>query len=470
MMPMPPPERVSPPASRATGESSARPTNRSSTGLPTEGAFLARLETVIHAAWQRPFYRQHWQDHGIAGLDQAIALLRRGALHRLPVIRKADLREHLDDIVDFTGAGDVFSSSGTTGRPVDIPILHAEEPVRVAGIRRVLRELGVSSTSRVLQLLSLNDLFALGPLAWQAAKAEGACVFRCTAQRAGRVRQVIEHHRPGFVIGNPFALARLAEESASWWPDRAILPDRAFLAVAATFDGELVPTPVTRRVVELWGLESWLNHYGSSELGPVAYECRQHRGLHVHDDMHHVELIDPQSGAAIRDPDQAGELVVTGLSLPRGFVPVRYATGDMMAWLRRDPCPCGRSSPRLGPVVGRLGSHLELMGQTVFPELLVDIADGCPEVLRSAVVVRRGPLGEDAITVLLVPSSDPGGRDDSAIRGAVRAAMAAKLAIVPGLDVVAASRLAELETQASKHSNLVKIPRFFDLRDGQDRT
>ena len=62
---------------------------------------------------------------------------------------------------------------------MDIPVHLAEECTRVLRVRRVLQELGVGPGSRVLQLLSLNDLFTLGPLAWLAAKEEGACVLRC---------------------------------------------------------------------------------------------------------------------------------------------------------------------------------------------------------------------------------------------------------------------------------------------------
>ncbi|MCG8425538.1 MAG: AMP-binding protein [Proteobacteria bacterium] len=422
-----------------------------------------KLDTVLRAAWNRPFYRQHWRQHGLVQtIDDVLDLARSGRFHQLPCVRKSDLRRHLDNVVVFDGAVDVFSSSGTTGRPVDIPIHHREEPGRVGGLQRVLRELGVGRGSRILQLLSLNDLFALGPLAWQAAKAEGACVFRCTPQRAGRMRQVLEYHRPQFVMGNPFALVRIAEQEADWWPDRHVLPDHAFLAVAATFDRDLEPTPVVKKAAELWGFTTWLNHYGSSELGPVACECREHRGLHVHSDVQFAELVDPRSNQPITAPDQPGELVVTGLSLPRGFLPIRYATGDMAAWLRMDPCPCGRTSPRLGPIIGRINRQLKVCGQTVFPEFLVDLADHCPGVRRSAVRVRTGPLGDDEVTVLVLPSRQG---EAEQTRRLVHEELSRNLAVAPAVHLTSTDQLAALEADASRHSNLVKIPRFFDFRE-----
>jgi len=60
------------------------------------------------------------------------------------------LRDHLDDIVDFAGAVDVVSSSGTTGRPVDIPVHALDDRSRVLRVRRVLRELGLGPGGLVL--------------------------------------------------------------------------------------------------------------------------------------------------------------------------------------------------------------------------------------------------------------------------------------------------------------------------------
>ncbi|MEZ4363062.1 MAG: hypothetical protein R3B48_22915 [Kofleriaceae bacterium] len=420
----------------------------------------AKLARVVEAAWRRPFYQRHWRAAGIPDLMAARVLIAEGRLHEFPSLRKSDLRDHLDDLIDFTTAVDVFSSSGTTGRPVDIPILADEEPVRVEGVRRVLRELGVGPGTRVLQLLSLNDLFALGPLAWLAAKAEGACVVRCSPGRTDRLLQVLEHHRPDVVLGNPYAMIRAAETASAWPPPH--LPRRAFLAVAATFDRELQPMPVTRRVAELWGVTTWLNHYGSSELGPVGFECLHHRGLHVHDDVQHVELVDPRTGAALDDPRGEGELVVTGLSLPRGFIPVRYATGDIIAGIDHRPCPCGRTSPRIGPVVGRINQQLKLRGQTLFPELLLELADRCAGVARAAVQVRLGALAEDDVTLLVVPAPE---RAAEEILEDVRASLQRSLAVSPAVVQIAPEALAGLEERAARGSNLVKLPRVFDLRD-----
>ena len=422
------------------------------------GSRLRQLELVVTAAWQRPFYRRHWEG---AHWQEVMELFRQGRSNELPPIRKRDLRDHPEEIFDYDGAIDVVSSSGTTGRPVDVPVHADEDAYRVLLIRRTLTELGVGPGSRVLQLLSLNDLFSLGPIAWNAARGQGACVLRCSPQRIGRVLQVIDRMQPEFVIGNPFALARMAAEAGDAWLDPDRLPDRALLGAAATFDANLAPTPAAETAIRRWGLQEALNPYGCGETGPIAYECRAHQGLHLHDDYHHVELIEPGTGRPVTDPECPGEVVVTALTLPRGFLPVRYATGDVVAWLRTDRCSCGRTSPRLGPVIGRVDQHLKITGQTVFPDLLLDIADRCSAVHRSAVCVRLDELSGDDVTLLLVP--ERGGDPDRVLRE-VTQRITHHLAVSPKVEITDEDGLNGWEKVASLNTNQVKIPRFFDLR------
>lgn len=420
---------------------------------------LRRLEDVIVAAWARPFYRAHW---GCGHWEDVLALFREGKASQLPLIRKRDLREQAGQITDFTDAVDVVSSSGTTGGAVDLPVHREEEASRVLRVRRVLAELGVRRGSRVLQLLSLNDMFTLGPLAWQAARELGALVLRCSPQRLERVLQVIAQTHPDFLIGNPFTLARMAQEAGARWPSSARLPDRGFLGVAATFDAALRPTPAAEAAQRLWGLAVTLNQYGCSEVGPIAYECLAHQGLHIHDDHHLVELIDQRTGDPVSGQDQPGEVVLTALTTPRGFLPVRYATGDVAAWLRTGRCACGRSSPRLGPVIGRVDHQLKVLGQTVFPDLLLDIADRCPLVERAAVRVRRDSLAGDEVALLIVAAS---GADTNRVRHEVTSRMLHHLPVCPSVEVTEAAELDHLEQGATANGNQVKIPRFFDLRD-----
>lgn len=420
----------------------------------------SQIEHVLIAAWKRPFYRDHW---GLASVKQVVELARSNSLHELPIVRKSHLRNHWDRIIDFTDAVDVCSSSGTTGRPVDVPVHHDEYQTRVSMVRRALSELGVRPGNRVLTLLSLNDMFILGPLVWLATKSIGACAVRQSAQRVDRVLQIIEFIRPEFVVGNPIVLARMAAEAREMWPEPKTMPiKRAFFGAAASFDSNGSPTPAAKAVEQFWGVGAGMhiNHFGCSETGPVGHECLQHRGFHIYDDFNLVQLVDPETGTIITDPNRPGEVVVTALTQPRGFLPIRYSMGDIVAWMRTDRCGCGRNSVRLGPVLGRVDHQLRVEGQTVFPDLLLNIVDSLPGVCRSAVRVATDPLLGEVVTVLVVSSLET-----KNLQNCIEEKLRRNLAVVPKIEIMTDAAFKELEDKRVKRTNMVKIPRFFDFRN-----
>ncbi|WP_375322226.1 phenylacetate--CoA ligase family protein [Aliivibrio logei] len=418
------------------------------------------LEEAIKEAWKRKFYQEHW---GYKSLDDVINIVRSHKYHTLPVTRKHDLRDNWDNIMCFDGAIDVVSSSGTTGRPVDIPVHKEEENVRVEAIERWLHALGVNTGDKVLILLSMNDLFTLGVLSWQAVKKRNACAIRCSVNRVDRILQIIEHLKPKYVIGNAGPMIRLAEEAGDRWPGHDLLPKKALLGASAVFDQDLNPTPALKKLKELWGFDDYLNTYGSSEIGAVSDECSYHQGLHIHTDHQMIELIDLKNGLPLENNNQPGELVITGLNLPRGFIPIRYATGDIVAWIKHESCPCGQITPRMGPIIGRVDHQLKISGQTVFPDLLLSLADESTGVMRSAVQVKSEKYGEDEVTLLLVIDDNFNKKE---VKNNVISRLDKNLSISPKVNVISSINLLTLEKKASKNTNQVKITRIFDFRKG----
>lgn len=86
------------------------------------------------------------------------------------------------------------------------------------------------------------------------------------------------------------------------------------------------------------------NRYGLSETGIVAIECSLREGLHLNQEILHMEQV----------PDAFGhtQLVVTDL-LNRGMPLLRYETGDT-GRLMEEPCACGRGLCRIGNLSGRI--------------------------------------------------------------------------------------------------------------------
>lgn len=90
------------------------------------------------------------------------------------------------------------------------------------------------------------------------------------------------------------------------------------------------------------------NKYGSRDAGEIACECEA-GSLHVFAPIATIEVVDEANRPL--PPGERGRLLVTSLA-NRSFPIVRFDIGDTAALLD-DPCPCGRSFPRLGRLEGR---------------------------------------------------------------------------------------------------------------------
>lgn len=109
--------------------------------------------------------------------------------------------------------------------------------------------------------------------------------------------------------------------------------------------GEPVETDCRNFLKDRLHVETWV-HYGLSEVpGPaIAFECDEHRGLHLNEDHFLAEIVDPANGE-VRPEGESGELVLTTLTT-RAFPLIRFRTGDM-AKIIPEPCSCGRSLARI---------------------------------------------------------------------------------------------------------------------------
>ena len=133
------------------------------------------------------------------------------------------------------------------------------------------------------------------------------------------------------------------------------------------------------------------NHFGMTEMGfGVAVECSAHQGCHIRENDILVEVINPDTGAALPD-GQTGELVFT--TLDRRAMPfLRYRTGDM-GRLLPCPCPCGSFVRRMLPQGGRLAGKGRLWA-------LDGVLLACPGVVDYT-------LKEGALTLYGVTPPDP---------------------------------------------------------------
>ena len=133
------------------------------------------------------------------------------------------------------------------------------------------------------------------------------------------------------------------------------------------------------------------DQYGTNDGGTNAMECEQHNGLHISQEIAIFEVVDENDNAL--PPGSEGQLVVTGLySYPQPWV--RYRTHDV-ATIETAPCPCGRTSPRLTNLQGRVTDFIVTDAATFSGTALCNAINQLPmrayqfeQVERNHIIVR----------------------------------------------------------------------------------
>lgn len=179
---------------------------------------------------------------------------------------------------------------------------------------------------------------------------------------------------------------------------------RVRLIVVAGEAGGSIPS-TRNRIERLWPGATVFDHHGMTEVGPVSYQCPSRPGrLHVLEAAYLAEVIDPQTGVAVK-AGETGELVLTTLDRI-GSPLLRYRTGDLVKPHWHSPCPCGSHELALeGGILGRTDDMVVVRGVNVYPSLIEEIVRACPGVAEYRVRLDcRQAMAE--LLLELEPTSD----------------------------------------------------------------
>jgi phenylacetate-CoA ligase len=204
-----------------------------------------------------------------------------------------------------------------------------------------------------------------------------------------RLRFLVEHQAT-VVFATPTYALHLAELAAKEGIDLAGSSVRA-LVVAGEPGGNIPAT--RRRIEEVWGARVF-DHYGMTEVGPVAVEAADTPGeMYLLESEYVAEVVAP-NGTDPTPPGEFGELVVTNLGRV-GSPLIRYRTGDLVR-VAADPDPAGRTWRRLaGGILGRADDMIHVRGNNLYPAAIEAIVRRFPEVVEYRIHVdHSGPLAD----------------------------------------------------------------------------
>ena len=124
--------------------------------------------------------------------------------------------------------------------------------------------------------------------------------------------------------------------------------------------------------------------YGATEAGELAGECECGGGMHIFSDMCIIEIIDPETHQVLA-PGEEGEIVITNL-IREAMPVIRYRIGDIAKLLPHEPCPCGRTHPKMSMLKGRSSEMLKVSDKKLFPIDVEEVLGNIPGLDRKSVV------------------------------------------------------------------------------------
>lgn len=309
----------------------------------------AKLQRLIqHAAIHVPYYREQFRKLGLEPEDIQNA----DDLKQLPILDKTTLRERHAEFVAATINPRLLSpgwTTGSTGTPINALRTPQSIAIESAAIWRQRRWAGVSHNDRkaavwgtiwdnVIMPASLNT----GPY-WRYNWAEKQLLLSYYHMSDDTLPQYFDklaEFRPSFIEGFPSTMVTLA---------RFLRRHNRFFPVKAIFTSSEPLYTTHRAEIEERFQTKVYDHYGQAERVAAAFECPQHNGLHVDPDYGILEVIQDNRDVA---PGETGEIIGTGLN-NLAMPLIRYKTGDL-ATLARNPCTCGRHTPVIETIEGRL--------------------------------------------------------------------------------------------------------------------
>jgi coenzyme F390 synthetase len=299
--------------------------------------------TVRYASEHSPFYRHWFREHRI---DPA-GIRTHEDLSELPVISGADIRANQPpNRKDFgflsADPAEIFTiheTSGTSGMPKSF-FLTWEEWERLAEkYARIFVSQGLGKGDRMVICASYGMNVGANTMTL-AARDLGISIIptgKCTFPL-----RVITNYRPTGIVGSVFKLIRLARQMKT----EGLKPEESGVKKLIV-GGEAFADESRDYLADLWGCDVF-NTYGSTE-GTMCGECTAKAGLHVPEDLVHMDLYDPNLKEFVKE-GECGRIVLTTL-LPVGakcgMLLINYDTDDTTVVTSRDRCACGRTHMRI---------------------------------------------------------------------------------------------------------------------------
>lgn len=380
---------------------------------------------VAHARAQVPYYSRRF------------SVLEGARFEDLPILGKADVASHLDDLLARDADRPQVKlghTGGSTGKPLAFWYDAAKHEAMRAGMMRGFMMSGWRPGQKVMYFwgarhdTTKGGVFASG---WEdfIAAEQTIAAIEYSESRLHAWARAIQTWRPVLLYGYASALTELARYIVA---SRLAMPD-SLIGVYST--AEMLDDHQRALMQQAYACRVF-NQYGCREVPNIAWECR-HGQMHVFADLVHLESV-MQEGEA--------RLLVTSLS--NRLMPfIRYELGDS-GRLLDGACACGLPFPLMEMGLCRRNDLIRTPGgKTLHPAYFNRLLYGLTQIRqyqwrqiapeRLVLTLVAAPLSDDIVAGLrasLVREVDPGMRLEVKYVDEIPRSLAGKHRFVIGLE------------------------------------
>ena len=360
----------------------------------------AKLKIALkYLSENSPFYKRHFEKHQIS--VSKIQTLE--DLTEIPVTTKDDIQQFNDDFICVSKSKiiDYVTTSGTLGDPVTFALTDADLE-RLAYNEAISFACAGVTSNDVLQLMTTIDRRFMAGLAYfLGVRKLGAGIIRVGAGIPELQWDSIIKFKPTYLIVVPSFLLKLIKYAEQHDIDLNTSGIKGAICIGESFrNDDFTLNTLGEKITEHWQIDLF-STYASTEMSTAFTECEAQQGGHLHPELIIAELLDDHD-QPVKD-GEIGELTITTLGI-EAMPLLRFKTGDMMK-AHNQPCSCGRTTLRLGPIAGRKKQMIKYKGTTLYPPAMQNILNNFNALECFVIEISHNTIGTDEILIRIASNS-----------------------------------------------------------------
>ncbi|NPD46229.1 MULTISPECIES: phenylacetate--CoA ligase family protein [unclassified Lentimicrobium] len=360
-----------------------------------------QLKTLIsYLKTNSKFYQQLFKSHRI-DFDSIESV---EDLQKIPVTTKDDLFLNneaftcvtKEDIIDY------ITTSGTMGDPVTFALTDNDLDRLAYNECMSFKVCGVAKTDVIQLMTTIDRRFMAGLAYFLGARKLGAGIVRVGNGIPELQWDTIKRIKPTVIIAVPSFILKVIEYAEQHGIDYKNSSVKKAICIGEPLrNQDFSLSTLAERIKSKWDLELY-STYASTEMSTAYNECPSCTGGHEHPDLIITEFLDENNKNV--GEGEPGEITVTTLGV-EGMPLLRFKTGDI-AYRYTEKCSCGRSSLRVGPVIGRRKQMIKYKGTTLYPAALYDVLADFNDIIDYFIEVSTNHIGTDDIQINILSTNN----------------------------------------------------------------